>query len=142
MKLFKIATLLGLSASCVFAGKIMTWVPSYAIAESDVALKSGLTPGPQDGITHLALQFWSTNPKNDGSIYLSTNGGLTATENDVTNFVNWGHANKIRVMLCIYNGSAGWNWNEVKPIIDNATKRTALVSNLMATVRKFNMDGV
>jgi hypothetical protein len=117
---------------------VMTWVPPYDITTSRQRLRGFYgTSGPRNAITHLGLQFWV--PAADGGLARSSRYG-TITDAIIQDFVAWGHANGIKVMLCVYTGESGWDW----PLAKNAfkTNRGKFINALIAEMQARNLDGI
>jgi hypothetical protein len=112
---------------------VMTWVPTYRIAESKQQLQAsfeGVTVA--DGLSYLGLQFWLTA------------GPATqlkdASEADVTWFQDWGRQHGVKVLMCVHNHDGDWNWPEaVRSFRDN---RDAFAAHLLSEVARRNLDGV
>lgn len=143
--MFKKMTLVSLCiASSLYAANVLTWVPNYSIPESEDMLNQDFGGvGMKDGLTHLALQFWQ--PKADGSIYYSNNGGTPAKDTDVSWFKTWGAANNVKVLLCVYNPvtvGTGFDWPPVQTIIASSTLRTTLINNLFNEMNRHGLDGI
>jgi hypothetical protein len=89
---------------------VMTWVPPYAVTQSKARLAASFDgTGMRDALTHLGLQFWK--PTKDGGLAFA---GRTNEVNDavIAELRDWGHANGVRVLLCVYNAVAGkWDWS-------------------------------
>lgn len=145
MKIRFWAALVAVMLSCGFftsqaeARRVMTWVPPYAIAESMTQLKAMHGSfGGKNSITHLALQFWV--PTADGmGVQYSTDG--SPSDAAVAEFVAWGHANGIKVLLCVYNNvNSTWDWARAKNAF--ATNRAKFAAALVREVKKHNLDGV
>jgi hypothetical protein len=125
------------AAAAAAPRKVITWVAPYAIAPSLTRLKAlygGV--GARNSITHLALQFWV--PTQAGGIARSTQGAIT--DQTIKTFAAWGHANGIKVVLCIYNGDASWDWNLAKQGFK--AHREKFIAALVAEMQKFDLDGI
>ncbi len=130
------------------ARRVITWVPSWAMAASMTALTQMYgNLGPRNSITHLALQFWVPTP--DGkNVRYTTDGNPTDT--DVQNFVTWAHANNIKVLLCIFNLVPAnfnnpqppytWDWAYAKNAF--GANRVVFARALAAEVDRLGLDGV
>lgn len=142
MKLLKMWALLLTLFITIQAANVITWVPPYNMQTCEQMLASSFGGVPMtDGITHVALQFWLPNP-NDGSIHYATHEWQTPSDADVHRIRNNMQAKGIKTLLCVYNNDGTWNWSLVKPIIDNASKRTNFVNALVAKMEALNLDGV
>ena len=119
--------------------RVMTWVPPYGVAECRKRLEESFEgKGMKDGLTHLGLQFWS--PTREGGLKLVDRFGAI-DEATVTWFVEWGKRHGVRVLLCVYNGSAnGWDWELAQSAFD--TNREKFVRNLLGETRRLKLDGV
>lgn len=118
--------------------KVMTWVPPYATGASLEALEAsygGL--GMKDGLTHLGLQFW---------IPTTTGGIERVTKYDEINdsriavFRAWGQKHDVRILLCVYNGISGWDWELARSAFD--THREQFIDSLVQETLRLKLDGV
>ncbi|MGM0462530.1 MAG: glycosyl hydrolase family 18 protein, partial [Fibrobacterota bacterium] len=66
----------------------------------------------EDGITHLALQFWGPVPATGGIEYV-THEWQTPSDATVRRFTDWAKDTDVEVMLCVYNNDGSWNWDLV-----------------------------
>ncbi len=125
-----------------FAQNVITWVPPYSWQSCKTMLNTDFGGVKmEDGITHLALQFWGPVPTN-GSIKYVTHEWQTPNDATVAEFTSWASGKNVKVLLCLYNNDGTWNWNLVKPIIDDPSKRTNLVNTLVSEVQRLGLDGV
>lgn len=117
---------------------VMTWVPPYSRDVSWARLRAKYNgAGPAAALTHLGLQFWTPSP--DGGLTRPTKFG-TISDAEVRSYVDWAHANGVKVMLTVYNGVDGWDWALAKNAFAN--KRTRFVNALVAEMQRMNLDGV
>ena len=117
---------------------VMTWVPPYAIGKCKARLNEsfdGITMA--DGLTHLGLQFW-TPTQTGGVAYAGKNDG--PSDAVVSELVQWGHAHGVRVLLCVYNGSHGWDWNLARSAF--GSHRDEFVEALVNEANRLHLDGV
>ena len=117
---------------------VMSWVPAYGIATSDARLRAlygGF--GPRNALNHLGLQFWG--PTTAGGVNRVTRYG-TISNATIQKFVALGHANGIKVMLCVFNGENGWNWSLAKAAF--ATHQAAFISALIGQMQARGLDGI
>ena len=121
MKLFLLLlTLLALG----WSNTVITWVPPYN-DKPNLLNKNFGGVAFADAITHIALQFWDNNAEGDlGYVY-------SRTDANVTPYKEWGQANNIKVLLCLYNVTSDWDWSIVKPVLDSPSKRTTLILSLI-----------
>ncbi|MBC8109163.1 MAG: hypothetical protein H7Z14_21430 [Anaerolineae bacterium] len=113
----------------------MTWVPPYAADKAKANLTSDL--GMADALTHVGLQFWI--PTKAGGIERAP--FPEATDAAIIELRDWGHANGIRVLLCIYNAPAGkWDWPLARSGFADHPKE--FVKALLDEVERLNLDGV
>ncbi len=121
------------------ARRVITWVPPYGIANAMTQLQAMHgNVGAKNSITHLALQFWVPTPDGQGVQY-STDG--SPSDAAVAQFVEWGHANGIKVLLCVYNNvDSTWDWALAKNAF--ATNRNKFVVSLVREAKRHNLDGV
>jgi hypothetical protein len=124
------------------AGEVMSWAPPYGITETKSAISA--VPGITKGLTRLGLQFW--NPSSDGStvVFAPTNAttGLVK-DTDVEWFVEWGKANKVKILLTVYNNSektGTWDWALARKAFK--TNRSAFALALSNEVDRYKLDGV
>jgi hypothetical protein len=117
---------------------VMTWVPPYSIAKCKARLNESFDGvAMADGLTHLGLQFWTPTPAG-GVAYAGKQDG--PSDAVVSEFVQWGHAHGVRVLLCVYNGSHGWDWNLARAAFTE--HRDAFVEALINEVTRLHLDGV
>jgi hypothetical protein len=113
--------------------QVMTWVPTYRIAESKQQLAASFDGvAVAAGLSYVGLQFWLTA------------GPATqlkdASEADVTWFQDWGRQHGVKVLMCVHNHDGDWNWPEaVRSFRDN---RAAFAAHLLSEVARRNLDGV
>ena len=117
---------------------VMTWVPPYGVDASLMQLNTTFgDKGMKDGLTHLALQFWT--PTANGDLRRVDKYGAI-TDSTIATLRNWGKEHHVRVMLCVYNGMAGWDWPLARAAF--AAHRETFVKALVAEARRLNLDGV
>jgi hypothetical protein len=117
---------------------VMTWVPPYDITTSAVRLRGFYTDsGPRNALTHLGLQFWT--PSATGGLRRVTRYG-PITNARIQQFVDWGHANGIKVLLCVFNGEDGWDWNLAKNAF--ITNREKFITALVTQMQARGLDGI
>lgn len=117
---------------------VMTWVPPYAVSACRTRLEERYEGiGPQDVVTHLGLQFWV--PTRDGVI-ARTGAEADTGDASVKRFRDWGRARGIRVLLCIYNGAQGWDWELGKAAF--GAHPEAFATALAGEVERLDLDGV
>ncbi len=125
-----------------YASNIITWVPPYNWQACLNMLNTDFGGVKmEDGITHLALQFWGPVPSTGGIKYVDHE-WQTPNDATVTEFTDWAQGKDVKVMLCIYNNDSTWNWDIVQPIIDDPAKRTNHVNTLVSEVQRLGLDGV
>ena len=117
---------------------VMTWAPPYAVKKTKAWLiESAGNTGVADGLTHLALQFWTPTPE----------GGVTRVDKfedvgdaTVAEFRTWAHAHGIRVMLCVYNGAEKWDWPLARAAF--AGHPEAFADALLKEMERLELDGI
>jgi len=117
---------------------VMTWVPPYVVSKSKARLTESFDGvGMKDALTHLGLQFWV--PTKDGGI---ARAGRKGEINDaaIAEFRDWGRANGVRVLLCIYNGARSWDWPLARAGF--AEHSEEFIDALVAEVKRLQLDGV
>lgn len=118
--------------------RVMTWVPPYAVSPCRTRLDERYDGiGPQDVLTHLGLQFWV--PTREGGV-ARTGPAADTGDASVAAFRDWGRARGIRVLLCIYNGAHGWDWELGKAAFAANSDRFATA--LAGEVERLELDGV
>ncbi|MEN8792804.1 MAG: glycosyl hydrolase family 18 protein [Lentimonas sp.] len=119
--------------------RVMTWVPPYAIDACLERLDESYSEiGMKHGLTHLGLQFWRTTIQGDIAL---VNRFDAIDDSTISAFRQWGDANDVSIMLCVYNGSAeGWNWDLAKVAFD--AHREEFVNALVDETLRLNLDGV
>jgi GH18 family chitinase len=90
-----------------------------------------------NGITHLGLQLWV--PSADGGLERSSHYGAIS-DASIKQFVRWGHSKGIKVMLTVYNGDNGWDWNLATNAFD--TNKAKFVKALVAEMKHMGLDGI
>ena len=127
-----------------FAGDITIWVPPYGVEEAKANLQRDFGGiGMKDVITTLALQFWVPDTDNVVPVLKPKYAGSGSDKLNPTTikwFADWGKANGIPVLLCIYN-SPDWNWNMVRSTITDEN-RPKFVKALVDTMDRYGLDGV
>ena len=117
---------------------VMTWVPPYAVNASLEALKESFGgAGMGNSLTHLGLQFWT--PTMAGGIERVTRYGAI-DDSQISDFRAWGSKHGIHVMLCIYNGISGWDWELARSSFD--TNQKTFIDTLMNETLRLNLDGI
>lgn len=117
---------------------VMTWVPPYAVAKSRARLEESFGGvGMKDSLTHLALQFYE--PTREGGLR-RVPGMDDVGDATVAALRDWGHANGIRVLLCVYNGRKSWDWPLARAAFAGHPKEFA--ASLAAEVERMGLDGV
>jgi hypothetical protein len=117
---------------------VMTWVPPYAVAKSRARLEESFGGvGMKDSLTHLALQFYE--PTREGGLR-RVRGMDDVGDATVAALRDWGHANGIRVLLCVDNGSKSWDWPLARAAFAGHPKEFA--ASLAAEVERMGLDGV
>ena len=125
--------------SCpVVAGPVISWVAPYRVDQTKAMLQRDFGGvGMKDGLTWLALQFWVTNGP---EIVQDNNVKGSNFDGTVKWFRDWGHANGVKVTLCVTDYVGGWNWAEARrSFLDN---RAAFVKALVAETDRLELDGV
>jgi hypothetical protein len=127
-----------LTTAPAFAGQVITWVAPYKVDASKAMLQKDFGGvGMKDGLTYLALQFWVTSGPNvvqDGNVAGS------GFDDKVKWFRDWGHANGIKVTLCVTDFVGDWNWGEAaRSFNDN---RAAFIKSLVTEADRLQLDGV
>ena len=117
---------------------VMTWVPAYGIAASEAqldALYGGAGPG--NALTRLGLQFWL--PTAAGGLARDDSSGAI-TNAKIQDFVDWGHAHGIKVLLTVYNANPQWNWALAKGAFGD--HKVKFVNELIAEMEALGLDGI
>ena len=122
----------------------MTWIPVYGI-ETCKTLMNDETKSEwiKNGITHIGLQFWV--PGDGGAVTFVTDYQFTykapTISQDVQDFVTWGNANHIKIMLCFHNiREEGFDWDYTHQVIHDYPEES--VANIMQLVGQYGLDGV
>jgi hypothetical protein len=117
---------------------VMTWVPSYAVAQSKARLQESFDgAGMKDALTHLGLQFWV--PAKEGGI---ARAGRTNDTSDaaIAGLRDWGHTNGVRVLLCVYDHVKSWDWTLARAGFARNPDR--FTEALLTEVDRLQLDGV
>jgi len=91
----------------------------------------------KDGLTHLGLQFWVPTP--DGGIARAGKPDQTS-DAAIIKLRDWAHAHDVRVLLCIFNGTKGWDWSLARSGF--AEHSGEFTEALLAEVTRLQLDGV
>ena len=145
MKSFLVTLTLIISLIFQSSGRnVMTWVPAYASSNCKAILNDTIkSQWIKNGVTHIGLQFWV--PGDNGSVvfltdYQLTNQAATISQ-DVQDFVAWGKANDIKVMMCFHNvRSDGFDWTYAQQVINSYPSKT--VGSISQIVDQYGLDGV
>lgn len=145
MKIYLIALSLFLSLSfSSFSRNVMTWVPVYGIdGVKNILNDPTQSSWIKNGVTHIGLQFWV--PGDSGEVAFITDYQFTykasTISQDVQDFVTWGHANNIKIMMCFHNvREHDFDWGYARKVIDTFPSQTA--TNVMQIVNAYGLDGV
>jgi hypothetical protein len=124
------------------AAHVMTWVPPYRphIDNSWNNLNEDFGGvGMKDGLTHLALQFWL--PTASGGVVKDDKyEAEDISDAEIAKYVQWGDANNVKTLLCVYNNDGSWNWNLAKSAF--ATNKQTFIDNLIYEMERLNLDGI
>lgn len=136
---FAAIVFLGVFSIATAANQVMTWVPPYAIEQSQAAATAdfGLCDA-KDGLTRVGLQFWTPNP--DGTIKYADHEWYTPTDTNVGWWRNWCADNGIQCLLTIYNNTGTWNWDLARSAF--ADNRTTFVNALIGEMDRLGLDGI
>jgi hypothetical protein len=118
---------------------VTIWVPPYAVAKSKAQLTASFdNTGAKDAITYLALQFWI--PTKEGGVERVKFDEVTDAA--IQELRDWGHANGIRVLLCVYNhnGPNKWDWPLAKAAFADHPKE--FVKSLVSEMERLGLDGI
>ena len=127
------------SARATVALDVMGWVPPYGVGAAETAVTADFGAyDAKDGLSRVGLQFWV--PNADGTVRYATHEWYKPADADVAWWVNWGHANGIKVLLCIYNNTGTWDWTLARSAF--ATNRATFVSSLVAEMTRLGLDGI
>lgn len=146
LKKLSIVLFLFVSISTVIPLKgndVISWVPPYGIAKCYTNLTdSSQTFWVKDALTHLGLQFWV--PGDNGKIEYVSKYKYTYLgdmSNDIKKFVDWGKANDVKMLLCLFNTNAGdFDWAIAQKAF--LTHPDSTIKNIMTQVDLHNLDGV
>jgi hypothetical protein len=117
---------------------VMTWVPPYGIEKCRTRLDTMIAGfGPQNALTHLALQFWL--PTSDGGVEKTPKYGPIA-DATITQFRDWAHAHGIRALLCVYNHNDTWDWALAQAAFGE--HREVFINALVTEMQRLQLDGI
>lgn len=122
----------------------MSWIPVYSIGNCKTALNDATkSEWFKKGITHIALQFWV--PGDNGDVVFVTDYKYTykasTISQDVKDFVSWGDANNVKVMLCFHNvRNSDFDWTYAQQVINNYPNET--VASIMTIINNYGLSGV
>ncbi|MGM0443706.1 MAG: glycosyl hydrolase family 18 protein, partial [Fibrobacterota bacterium] len=117
------------------AAPVITWIPPYAVSSSKANLETDMV---QQGISHLALQFWVPDGANVAKSKYEASGRYD--DDLIREIRDTAQAHGIKVMLCVYNGQDGWNWANAKNSF--MYNQDAFISSLIAEMNRLNLDGI
>ncbi len=124
------------------ARNVMSWVPPYSIQTSYNLLNTGSPANIENGLTHLGLQWWV--PDGTGGITFITDYQYTSLgdlSDEVEMFVDWGDANDVETMLCLFNiHDDDFDWDIAISAFGQYQDES--VASIIAEVEKYNLDGV
>ncbi len=126
------------------ARKVMSWIPVYGIAKTKTYLNDPIKKDWfKNGLTHIGLQFWV--PGDNGAVVFVTDYQFTSKaatiSQDVQDYVTWGNANNVKIMLCFHNiREYDFDWTYTKTVIDDYPYES--VANIMTIINMYNLDGV
>lgn len=127
-------TLLFLITLKISAIEVTGWVPYY---NQDVCYQNLNTTygsvSPGDVLTSIGLQFWR--PTSGGNIEI-----VSDCDEYISDFVNWGASNGVKVYLTVFNNDGSWNWSLAKEAFAN--NKTTFVNNLISQMETHNLDGI
>lgn len=122
----------------------MTWIPVYGI-DNCKAMMNDATRSEwiKNGITHIGLQFWV--PGDEGAVVFATDYQFTwkasTIDQDVQDFVAWGNANNVKIMMCFHNiRDYDFDWSYSQQVINDYPYET--VDGVMDIVNHYGLDGV
>ncbi len=117
---------------------VMTWVPPYAVAKGKARLiESYAGAGMRDALTHLGLQFWV--PTGDGGLVRAGKKNDTS-DAAIRDLRDWGHANGVRVLLCVYNDVGRWDWDLARAAFAEHPDR--FLDALVTEMNRLQLDGI
>jgi len=117
---------------------VMTWVPAYAVGKCKERLSESYGGvGMKDALTHLGLQFWA--PTSEGGL-ARVGRGNEASDAVIADLRDWGRANGVRVLLCVFNGAKSWDWPLARAGF--AVHRAKFTDALVAEMDRLRLDGV
>ncbi len=145
MKLFFLTLLICISLSFQsFGRQVMSWIPVYGIG-SVKSMMNDATKSEwlKNGVTHIGLQFWV--PGDNGKVVFATDYQFqwkaATISQDVQDFVAWGNANNIKIMMCFHNiRENDFDWTYAQQVINDYPYQT--VDSIMDIMNYYNLDGV
>lgn len=140
MKFIYVISILLLSLR-ISAAEVLTWVPPYSIPQSYAMLNRDFGGiGMKDGLTRLALQFWR--PTMAGKIEIDSRYG-DISDDAIKKFGDWAKANKIALVLCIYNPppSQGkpWEWSRAQAAFNQPD---AFIDSIVSEITRLGESGI
>lgn len=126
------------------ARNVMTWIPVYGISDCKALLNDATkSEWIKNGVTHIGLQFWV--PGDNGAAVFVTDYQFkykaATISQDVQDFVAWGKANNIKVMMCFHNiRSNDFDWTYTQQVINTYPNQT--VASIKQIVDFYGLDGV
>ena len=114
--------------------QVMTWVAPYNHDDA-VALINANSAKFAKGLTRVGLQYWV--PTTAGGVAYHSE----INDSKVNAIVSWAHGNHIAVLLCVYNGQYGWDWNLASSAFKAGNGET-FANALVAEMDRMGLDGV
>jgi len=119
--------------------EVISWVPPYGVQACQNAVQADFgTCSAKDGLTRIGLQFWT--PNTDGSIKYANHESYVPNDADVTWWKNWGAANNVEILLCIYNNIGSWDWPLAVSAFAN--NRATFINALITEMDRHGLDGI
>ena len=112
----------------------MTWIAGYN-HDKGLSLVNSNSAKFAKGLTRLGLQYWV--PTSSGGVGYYPN----ITDSKVNALVSWAHGKHVAVLLCVYNGQSGWDWNLASSAFKAGNGET-LASALVAEMDRLGLDGI
>jgi hypothetical protein len=118
--------------------KVVTWIPPYAIKESQKMLMNTFDGAKsKSSITHLCLQFWE--PTALGGIKKVDKYGMI--DDQIINELRlWCQKHEIKLIFCVYNGVSNWNWALAQKSFDE--NQDVFINALLEETMRLKLDGI
>ena len=114
--------------------QVMTWIAAYN-HDKGLRLINNNSDKFAKGLTRIGLQYWVPTYSGGVAYYPDIN------DSKVGAIVSWAHQHHVAVLLCVYNGQSGWDWNLASAAFKAGSGET-FASAPVAEMDRLGLDGV